>query len=65
VVVVIHQTPGVAKPVELRDDLLQCLQKRPTILIVFKNIFPPITTCGDVIKGVREFYADRARHGGS
>ena len=37
VVVVVHQAPSITEPVELRDDLLQCQQKRLTILIVFKN----------------------------
>ena len=46
-----------ACPVELRNDTLQYRQKLMTVLIVFKNIFAPVTARGDMIKSLWKFYS--------
>ena len=63
-VVVVHQTPGIAEPVELVDDLTQCLEKSLPIQVVVKNVFAPIASGGDVIERIGKFNTEGARHGG-
>lgn len=48
-VVLIHQAPCIAQPVELGDYLLKYLQEYLPVLIIFKNILASIATRGDVI----------------
>ncbi len=43
VLVVVHQAPGVAQPVELFDYLGVDVQKRISIGIVVEDIFAPVT----------------------
>ena len=59
-VMVVHQAPGMAKPIELLDRLRQRLQKDSPILVILENGFTPVATRGDVIQGVGEFDADGA-----
>lgn len=53
-----------AYPVEPGNDLLQGRQKRPSIVVIIKNILASISARGDVIESIGKFYADGAGHDG-
>jgi hypothetical protein len=61
--VVVHQAPGVAKPVNLLDYLGEDVQLSMSIGIVVEDIFAPVTASGDMIESVGKFDANEARHG--
>ena len=61
---VAHQAIGVDHPVESINRFGQHLQKQRPVGVVPIDILPPVTTRSDVIKAVREFEAEWARHGG-
>jgi hypothetical protein len=63
VVVLVHQVPGVAKPVNLLDYLGEDVRKSMSIGIVVKDIFAPVTASGNMIETVGKFEVNEARHG--
>lgn len=52
---IIHWAIGIAEPVELHDDLSQGGEKSESVLIIFKDVLPPIAARGDTVKGVGVF----------
>lgn len=60
VVMVVHQTPRMACPVELGDDFFQSLQKHLPVLIVLKNILAPVTARGNMVESIGKLNADWA-----
>src|SRR5579859_1424106 len=63
-VVVVHQAPGIAQPVELPDHLAEDAQKALPVGVVLEDVLAPVAARGDVIERVGEFDADWTRHGG-
>jgi hypothetical protein len=62
---VIHQTPGLAKPIKLRYHLPECLQERNPVFVIFEDSLAPVATRGAVIQGVWVLNANGARHRGA
>src|SRR3990172_8380220 len=62
VVVVIHQAPGMAYPVESGNDLSEGREEQQTVLVVLKDIFLPIPARSDVIERIGKFQAEGAGH---
>lgn len=56
-VVVVHQTPGVAKPVEVSDDLREGDQKNARVFVALEDVLASITPRGDVVERVRKIDA--------
>jgi len=54
-IVIAHQTVGVAYPVESLANLTEYIQPRYAILIREIDVFAPITTGGDVIERAGKF----------
>jgi hypothetical protein len=63
VVVLVHQAPGVAKPINLLDYLGEDVRKSMSIGIVVKDIIAPVTASGNMIETVGKFEVNEARHG--
>jgi len=53
--VIVHQTVGVAPPIEARHNLTQADQIHLPIIVVDKDIVTRITACSDVVNRVGEF----------
>ena len=49
--------PGASLAIELLDNLGEDFQKGVPIGILFRDILAPVTVCGDVMQGVRQFDA--------
>jgi hypothetical protein len=61
-IVVVHQTVGMADPMISLIDMLQHVQKVDAVLIVSKYGLLFVATGGDVIDSTCIFYAKGARH---
>ncbi len=62
-VVVVHQTVGMANPVTTLDDVLKCLEKELSVLIILIDSKPGVTPGGDMVEGSWEFDAEGSGHG--
>lgn len=62
-IVIVHQTVGMAEPAVPIDDVGQEREKGGTILLIPHDVLPRIATTGDVIDGARVFDAQGAGHG--
>jgi len=56
-IVVIHQTVDMAKPVKALRHFLKNRQKQIVVIMGMENASPLITTGGNVINGSAVFYA--------
>jgi hypothetical protein len=56
-IVIVHETVGVAKPIEPLHNRTKHNEKVLSILIAQKNFIPSIATRGNVIDGVWIFYS--------
>jgi hypothetical protein len=59
-VVVVHQTPRIAQPVELLCYLGKDIQKGLPIKIAIEDVFAPVSARGDVVQRVWKFDPDGA-----
>src|SRR5574341_899526 len=62
VIVVVHQTVGVAKPVEAVNDFAQALQEGFAISIVIENVFSGVAPRRHMIDRAVKFDSERAGH---
>jgi hypothetical protein len=62
--VVAHQAVGECLDIEARECLRHDRQQTPSVLVIDKDVFAPVTTGGDVIDGAGEFDAQWSSHGG-
>jgi hypothetical protein len=62
VVVVVHETVGVAEPVEPLVDLMKYFKKGLSVLVVLIDSLPGIAAGSDMIDGPVVFYAQRPSH---
>jgi hypothetical protein len=65
VVVVVHETVGVAKPVVAFIDVGKDSEKRLPVLVILKYSFFVVSPVGDVIHRAGVFDAQRTSHEGS
>src|SRR3972149_40239 len=62
VIVVVHQTVGVAQPVKTVDHLAHDLQERFAIAIVIEDIFSGVTSGGHMVNRTVKFHSERTSH---
>jgi hypothetical protein len=61
-VVVIHQAPGVAHPVEAGTGIGEDVQPKQAVGIVVVDVFTAVATRGDVVESAGKFNAQRSGH---
>src|SRR3989338_8916952 len=62
VVVVVHQTVGVAEPVKAVNDLAEGVQEGFAISIVIEDVFSGVTSGGRMVDCTVKFDSERAGH---
>jgi hypothetical protein len=62
-VMVLHQTIGVAEPIIPKGYIRKGIQKYLSVLVIFENSFSFISSARDVIDSTWKFYTQRSHHG--
>jgi hypothetical protein len=65
VVVIVHQTVGVAKPVKAVDDLAEALQEGFAIPLILEDICSGVAPRGHMVNRTVKFHPERTSHGPS
>ncbi len=62
-VMIVHQAPSMASPVEPGTHLAKYLQPDDSVMVIMEDVLPPIPTRSGMVDGARIFDSEWSGHG--